>query len=376
MTRPCLSLAAGVVLAMAAAAGVPPARAQVEAAARSAPPGAVRVENAPAEVREVVGKGKAAISSAAGGVIGAKRAATALALRDAVEKALGIHVSGRSVTHNYRMLRDQVLTRAEGFAALKEVLEERVGAAEVTVRVRAEVSMKPLAERLRALNVTRGLRVHVVALGKPRATAATQAAADKLRAHLAAAGFATVEQHKDADLSVRVWGGYNSVQETALETAAGPMTMHSMKGDLSVYVAWPTTAEAITSLYAQDTAMHIDRETACRQAAGDAAEAIAPGLTDALMVLCARLSQPVQLHVANVGSATRMTKLEESLLTLPGVQGVKRRGYQGKNMTWELDVVSDAVPLLSRALEQGSALKPFRLAVSAETRGRITASAR
>jgi hypothetical protein len=61
---------------------------------------------------------------------------------------------------------------------------------------------------------------------------------------------------------------------------------------------------------------------------------------------------------------------------LPGVQGIKRRGYQGKNMTWELDVVSDAVPLLSRALEQGAALKPFHLTVSAETRGRITASAR
>ncbi len=343
----------------------------------AAPRPAVEVTNPLAEVREVVGEGTAAVSAATGGKIGARRAAIALALRDAVEKALGIYVSGRTVTHNYQMLRDRVLTQADGFATLKEVLDESVGpAGEVRVRVRAEVSLKPLAEQLRALKVTRGLRVHVVALGKPAATAATRAAADTLRARLAAAGFAMAEQRRDADLEVRVWGGYKTVQAIPLETGAGPMTMHSLRGDLSVYVSWPDTSEALTSFNAGASAMHIDRETACREAAGDAAEEIAPQLEGALLILCARLSQPVQLHVQNIGSATRMTKLEEALSTLPGVQSVTRRGYQGKHMTWELDVLSEALPLLSRALEQAPSLKPFKLTVASETRSRITASAR
>lgn len=327
-----------------------------------------QVTVAPPEVREIVAEGRAAIGT--GGVPGAREAATAQALRAAVEKATGIYVSARTLTGNYRLLQDEVVTRAEGFATLKEIVRERVGPGEVWVTVRALVSLKPLARRLKALNLTRAWRVHVAIEGK---TAAVEVVTGLERA-LADAGFVVVAGVTDADLIVRAAATFTTVAVTPLETAAGPMTLHSIRGDVRLRTLRTGTNEVVAALSGADVAAHINGETARAVISGQVTSALAPRLVEALLLLPAQASQPVTLVVTNLARITQVGRLDDALRELPGVRRVTRRSWEKGVATWELDVTTEAVSLLARALEEEAALLPFRLTVSSETRARITAA--
>lgn len=331
-----------------------------------------RVSVAPQAVREIVAEGRAAIGPS--GVLGARRAAQAAALRAAVEKAIGVFVSARTLTQNYTLVRDQVTTRAEGFATLKEVVSERVGTQDVSVTVRALVSLRPLAEQLKAVGLTRAWRVHVQGGGSGTPIAADERAI--LERTLAEAGFAVVSSDRDADLLIRV--SPRTVPVAARNVQAGdvPMTMYSVRGEVSVRATRAGTGEVVAALSSADTALHINRETAGTVALSGATEVIAPRLADALMVLPAAQSQPVILVVSNLSRAAQVGKLEDALNTLTGVRAVTRRSWTSGVATWELDVLGDAASTLTRELEEAGSVKRFGLSVSSETRSKIVASAR
>jgi hypothetical protein len=368
---------------------LPAARAQEPLA--PPPASAERAAVLPPEAREVVAEGRAAIGT--GGIPAARAAAQAQALRAAVEQATGVFVSARSFTHNYQLLQDEVTTRAEGFTTLKEVVSEKVGPGEVRVTVRALVSLRPLAKRLKELNLTRGWRVRVEEAGLGDRSSGDRDAAlgatATLEHALAEAGFVVVPPPAagrgtrgrepaiaDADVVVRITPQFKTVAETPLETAAGPMTLHSIRGDLALRALRSGTDEVVVALSASNVAAHIEAATARAATLDKAAQALAPRLADALLLLPARDSQPVMLVVGNLPRVTQVGKLHDALHALPGVRRVTRRSWDDGTATWELDVTTEALPLLARALEEDARLRPFRLAVSSETRARIAAAAR
>jgi uncharacterized protein YjhX (UPF0386 family) len=344
----------------------------LHAAQEADAPAAVSATVAPAEAREVVAEGRAAIGE--GGVIPARKAAEAQALRNAVEKATGVYVGARTLTQNYALVRDQVVTRSAGFATLKQVVREVVGPQEVRVTVRALVSLRPLAEQLKALNLTRAWRVYVKPAGDGGSPGAhARAGQTTLEQALASAGFVVVSAPGEADVTVRVKPAFTTVADTPLETAAGPMTMHSVRGEVSVRATRAQTGEVIAALSASDTALHISVPTARSQAAEAAMKTLAPRLTDALLLLPARDAQPVELVVSNLLRVGDVERLEDALNRMTGVRGVTRRGWQNGRATWELEVFTEAQPMLARLLETSADTRPFRLNVASETRARITA---
>ena len=326
-----------------------------------------RVTVAPAETKEIIAEGRAAIGT--GGVPGAREAATAQALRAAVEKATGLFVSARTPTGSYRLLQDEVTTRAQGFATLKEVVSEKVLGGEMRVTVRALVSLRPLAKRLKELNLTRAWRVRVEGEGSDDITAAT-ALPERT---LGDAGFVVVSRADDADVVVGVTPKFTAVAATPLETAVGSMTLHSLRGEVSLRAVRTGTDEVVAALTGSDVIAHVDAETARSTTLGKVAGVLAPRLADALLLLPARDSQPVTLVVSNLARITDVGKLHDALRAVPGVRRVTRRSWEKLVATWELDVTTDAVPLLARALEEDAGLRPFGLVVSAETRARIVA---
>jgi hypothetical protein len=357
-----------VVLCLAASAVL----AQTEGAITEPPAATVSV--APAEVREVVAEGRAAIGET--GLIGARKAAEAQALRNAVEKALGIYVSAHTLTQNYALVRDQVVTRADGFATLKEIMRERVGPQDVSVTIRALVSLRPLAQQLKALNLTRAWRVYVATKGAAQGNIATDRAAATLERTLVDAGFVVVSEVKEADLVAQIAPNFRTVAEEQVTAGDLPMTMHSVRSEMTLRALRAGTSEVVAALSATDTALHIDLNTARSEAADGAMAALASRLADALMVLPASQSQPVMLIVSNLHSATQVGKMEDALNTLPGVRSVTRRSYVAGTAKWELDVFSDATPMLARVLEGSASLRRFGLAVSEENRSRIVAATR
>jgi hypothetical protein len=153
------------------------------------------------------------------------------------------------------------------------------------------------------------------------------------------------------------------------------MTMHSVRSDLSVRATRVGTGEVVAALSCTDTALHINLATARAEAAEGATETLAPRLAEALLVLPARDSQPVTLTVSGLQSAARVGKLEDALNVLTGIRGVNRRSFVRGAATWELDVLSDALPLLPRLLENDPLVRAFHLAIGTENRSRITATA-
>jgi hypothetical protein len=307
-------------------------------------------------------------------VLGARRAAEAQALRSAVEKAVGIYISAHSLTQNYTLVRDQILTRSDGYATLKEVLQENVGADEVSVTIRALVTLKPLAQELKALKLTRAFRLFVQTKNDKDTATGRDGTAD-LQNRLADAGFVVVDDIKDADLIIRVRPQFTTSHETPLDTAAGPMTMYAIEGQVTVQAVRVGTGEIVAAYTGQDVANHINRTTARTEALKTTLAAIGPRLVDSLMVLPAALSQPVTLVVANLHGASQVGHLEDALEHLNGVEKVTRRSYANGVAQWELEVLSEVAPQLSRDLEESPATHSFHLTVSAETRAKITASA-
>ena len=342
----------------------------VFAQTENGPAPAPTVKIAPAETKEVIAEGRAAIGT--GGALAARQAATQQALRNAVEKALGVYVSARTLTQNYQMVRDQVLVRSDGYATLKEILREQIGTQEARVTIRALVSLKPLALQLKTLRLTRAWRVCVVAKTEPDAS---ESAISALQQNLADAGFVVVDDAKQADISVQLTPRFQNVGDIPATAGSYSATMHSVRGDVTAKALRVGTGEVIASLSASDTTFHVSADTARSQSAHDAAQILAPRLADALLVLPAANVQPVTLVISGLKSAAQTAQLEDALNALNGVQRVTRRSYANGSATWELDMVTEAASLLPRALEENLALRRYRLSIASETRSKIVAVA-
>jgi len=342
--------------------------------------GAVEVTATPKATQEVIAEGRAAIGT--GGVLAARKAAETIALRNAVEKAIGVFVSARTLTQNYVLIRDEVMTQASGFATLKEVLKEEIGTEEVVVTVRAIVSLRPLAEQLKALKLTRAWRFHVSVEGEtpgqPAETVTTTSrqAVTKLERTLADAGFVVVADPKDADIQVQVYPRFATIAKREVHAGDIPMTLHSIRGDVTVRAVRAGTSEIVASASGSETILHINATTASAQAAEDAVGKIAPKIADALMILPAAQSQPITVAVSGLSGIGQATKMEEALSQLPGVRNVVRRSYNSGEAIWELDVYSEGIATLAQSLEETGSLRSFGLTVSSETKSRINATAK
>ena len=320
---------------------------------------------APAEKREVIAEGSAAIGP--GGLIAARRAATAQALRAAVEKTTGVYVSARTLTRNYQLVRDQVVTHAAGFATVGQVLRETDGAGEVRILLRAVVSLRPLARELKGLGLTRAWRVRVV--DASASDGARDTVTTEIEKALTESGLVVVSADDQADISVRVERRFNHLDPAGAD-ARGPA---AIRGDVRVRATVAQTGEVVAALTASGTAADTNANVARGDAADRAADRLAPRLVDALLLLPAREARPVQLVVSAIGSAARAVRLGEALNALPGVSTVARHSYSGGEGVWELEVAADEQPSLARDLEESAGTKPFHLTVESDTLAKITA---
>jgi hypothetical protein len=153
------------------------------------------------------------------------------------------------------------------------------------------------------------------------------------------------------------------------------MTLHSLRAEVGLRALRPGTGEIAAALSQAQTVAHIDAQTARATGQARAMASLAPRLADLLLVLPARASQPITLVVTGLPRIAQVGALHDALRTLPGVRSVRRRSWDKQTATWELDVTTEAVPLLARALEDEAPVRPFRLSVTSETRAKIQAEA-
>ena len=85
------------------------------------------------------------------------------AFRDAVEQASGVFISTATATRNFELVRDEVLTRSEGFGRRYEVVREGLGGEVYTIVIDAEVEKAAFIDDMNA-----ALRLLYSRVGKPR----------------------------------------------------------------------------------------------------------------------------------------------------------------------------------------------------------------
>lgn len=324
-----------------------------------------------ASTQTVLAEGRAAVGSAeTGGALAAKQAAVADALRNAVAKVAGVYVRSGSLTRNFQLVKDEVLTRADGYAILEEIVRIERSGDIVRVVIRARVSTRPLAERLKALRLTRAFRVFL--------DAPISVNIADLSSTLTDAGFPVVASKANAELIVRVSPVFTVTAETPLKTAAGAMTLHSVRADVTVSARRTETGETVASVSAFDTAAHIAEASAKTDAATGAISTLTTRLLDALLTLPAQVSEPVQIVVTGVKNAAQYAAIGEAItLSAPGVQKTTGRKFDAATgrAVYEADVLGDANTLLPRALETAPALAKFGLRVKSATRARVIVTA-
>ncbi|MBC8141910.1 MAG: hypothetical protein H7Y38_10770 [Armatimonadetes bacterium] len=321
----------------------------------------------PAEAQTVLVEGRAAVGSVeTGGALAAKQTAVADALRNAVAKVAGVYVRSGSLTRNFQLVKDEILTRADGYATLSEIVRtERVGNV-VRVVVRATVSTRPLAERLKALRLTRAFRVFV--------NTPENMDGSTLTAALTEAGFPVMDSKANADIIVSVVPRFVTVAKTPLKTAAGAMTYYSVRATVRLLVTRAETGESVASLQQSENGTYIAEETAQTEAANGAFNALSPPLLNALLTLPAQVSEPVEIVVTGVKDATQYAAIGEAItLGVPGVQKTTGRRFDAatKRAVYEADVLADANALVPRALETAPGLKRFGLRVKQAARARV-----
>jgi len=359
-------------------------------------------------VQRPVGKtvtvdGVAAITE--GHVAAAKELAVKDALRAAVEQVVGLYLVAETRVQNYQLLEDNIYTRAEGFVNWYEVLKTTREGEVLRVRVRAQVGLIPLTERLKALGLLREWRIMVVIPERHvRRPIPDPAAETEIIRQLKEAGFLLVDQKQVAavraadELRLAQAGDVKAARAVAQRFGAdilitgealsqwgataggqqyGGLTVQlvSCSARVEVRAIRVDTGEIIAAGAKHANGAAGTEELAAKTALTRAGAQVAEMLIPKLAALPAAPAQQVQLLVHGFASLTAASQFEEALRNLPGVQKVFRQEFSEGAATYDVEVLMSA-QRLAEFLERHETLRPFRLAVTAATVNRIVARTR
>ena len=108
-------------------------------------------QQTPQEAKEVVVTGIGSI--VAGDRAKAKEDAVNNALRNAVQQVVGVQVGSETLTENFMLIQDRIMTQSSGYISSYDVLNEAEEADMITVTVRATVKESDLVDDLVAIGV-------------------------------------------------------------------------------------------------------------------------------------------------------------------------------------------------------------------------------
>lgn len=148
------------------------------------------------EGKEVIAEGSGAIDN--GDTAKARRDAIKDAQRTAVEQAVGVLISSETFTKNFQVIEDKILTKSEGYAKLKEVLEEKQVGPLYKVKISAVVYTAALKKDLDALFAAKHFPRIMVVIPETHigAKVPDPAGETEIIKHLLEKGFKVIDQNQ------------------------------------------------------------------------------------------------------------------------------------------------------------------------------------
>ncbi|MHB9036846.1 MAG: hypothetical protein ACYC64_09270 [Armatimonadota bacterium] len=309
-------------------------------------------EKHPAQVSQVTAEGEAPA-----GLDGAREKAIADALRNAVMKGIGVYVDSTTVGRDYEAVREEILMKSSGFATLDDVLSSWVTGDLLKVRIKATVSNRPLAERLKALGLTRQWTVGVVA--------SDPAVETSICRQLMSAGFRVIDEAQrkrilrnavaaralngDAS-SLRALGREYDVDIIVTGQARadyvdqdeyGGVMLYRSRGRMDARAYYTDTGELLSATDSTADSLDQSKDLSAEDCLKKVGAKIGTVLANDLMVAPAAMVQYMTVKITGFNGVMAVMRLEEAVRDLPGVTQVKRQRYSGGVLEMSVYVKSD-----------------------------------
>ncbi|OIO93967.1 MAG: hypothetical protein AUJ92_11265 [Armatimonadetes bacterium CG2_30_59_28] len=356
--------------------------------------------HAPLE-KDITAEGEAAIGVS--GKTAARDAALAQALCNAILQVAGGYVESKTEVINMALKESYTKLITDGFASVDKVLAENDRGDTYWVKIKAIVTPKPLAEKLKAKRLLREWKIMVVIpeqhLSRPNIP--DPAAETQVIGCLVRAGFFVVDQSQyerirydrqvrlaakgDIEAACAIGKQYGCdiiiVGEAFTQmigrwpTSAG-VDVVACRGRLEYRAVRVDTAEIVSAGDLHETGRDATEELASKVALSEAGKSISPAIITDLLLLPGSSTRHVQLKISGLKKASDAQRLEKALRDLPGVEKVTRFRYDNGVDIVDLTVSAATSENLAALIEEHPSLDGFQIEVSSDSKSRIIARCR
>lgn len=290
-------------------------------------------------------------------LIGTKRASLTDAQRNAVEKAVGVYVSARTLVEKAVAIENNILARSDGYVKKYDILSEGPSGDLYRTRIRALVSLKEIEQDLRGLSLT-----NTPDLKKPRVTvdiaedmdrlpADDASAASALQRVLSESGFVVVAQEraKQADLLIR---GKASAYPFQGEKLGGFV---SYRARLSVQALRPGSNDVVSSVTQEASGLGGNADLAGLKALETVGELVGHELSAKLPEAWSK-NKRLLVFVEGVKSFSDVERVRKHLQSQAGVNDLMMRHFDEQMAQFELELGATDSVALAAALEKSATL--------------------
>ncbi len=312
----------------------------------------------PAEVTQVVVEGESAANAP-----NAFEKAVGDALRNAVMKAIGVYVQSTEIGSNYQVIKDEILLKSDGFAIVDEVLSTSVKNGFLKVKLRATVSNRPLAEKLKGLGLLHEWKVAVYIVERQSSDKTPlpdrnvensvimqllkfgyrvidedqrrKLMEDEMAARAAAGDLESLRMiRREFDVDIFIAG--QAIADYIDSDQQGGVTLYRSRASVQSRAYYTDTGEILSTNETAADGLDQSRTLANARSLKNAGFKVGAMIASDIMIAPANLNPLMSVKVTGFKQTSDASLFENALRDLPGVTRVKRHRYSGGVL--ELDV--------------------------------------
>jgi hypothetical protein len=308
-----------------------------------------------------------------GKILDIKRGSLADAQRNAVEKAVGVFVSARTLVEKAVAIENNILAKTEGYVKKYDILSEGPSDGNLyRTKIRALVAIKDLEKDLKDMSLLK-----TAELARPRVTIKLDETIDKnttpekaastaLEQSLTNQGFVVVQgdREKEAELVIKGTAASYPFQSEGLGGFV------SYRARLAVQVTRPGAQDVVVSLSREASGLGGNRDLAALKSLETVGDLAGTDLGAQLTKIWSH-GGTILIYVEGVKSFSDVEKVRKHLQSQPGVSDISLRLYDENMAQFEAQLGSQQPAELAASLEASQSL-PMKVVESSPQSIRLT----
>ncbi len=287
-----------------------------------------------------------------------KRASLVDAQKNAVEKAVGVFVSGRTLVEKAVAIENNILARTDGYIKKFDIISEGVDGALYKTKIRALVALKDLERDLNQMSLLNQpelsrplVRVTIEESIEKSMYTDEASAANALKQALSERGFVVVEgdRAKDAELDI---SGKAAAFPFQAEGLGGFV---SYRARLSIKALRVGTGDVLSTLSKEASGLGGNADLAALKALETVGGLVGSDLAASLPASWAK-GKNILVLVEGVKSFSDVDRVRKHLTAQPGVDDITLRKYDEELAQFELELGSSNLAELATSLEKSQTL--------------------